>query len=82
MGRQRVVGGWVEGCVDGYVDDERMEGGMSRKSHPLSAAICLLIVQGIMFSCLDYCSRKWPTHISSHELPFTLLTAAGSNDSV
>lgn len=58
MGRQRVVGGWVHGSVDGYVDDERMEGGVSRKSHPLSAAPCLLIVQGMMSSCLDHCSRK------------------------
>ena len=58
MGRQRVVGGWVHGSVDGYVDDERMEGGGSRKSHPLSAAPFLLIVQGMMSSCLDHCSRK------------------------
>ena len=57
MGRQRVVGVWVHGCVDGYVDDERMEGGVSSKSHPLSAAPSLLS-PGMMSSCLDYCSRK------------------------
>lgn len=80
MGRQTVVGVWVHGCVDGYVDDERMEGGMSSKSHPLSAAPSLLS-PGMMSSCLDYCSRKRPARISAHEPPSTLLTAARSNAS-
>lgn len=40
MGRQRVVGGWVEGCADGYVAEERMEGGMSRVILSLQLHAC------------------------------------------